>query len=85
VRVGDRNPALGIDGLDRGPDRAGLFRGDREPDSARMQVATTAWLSNAESIRASTMPVAPAARAVLMASATKLAARRCQIVCVQDQ
>jgi hypothetical protein len=37
-----------------------------------MQVATTAWLSNAESIRASTMPVAPAARAVLMASATKL-------------
>jgi hypothetical protein len=41
---------------------------------ALMQVATTAWLSNAESIRASTMPVAPAARAVVIASATKLAA-----------
>jgi hypothetical protein len=39
-----------------------------------MQVLTTAWLSNAESIRASRTPVAPAARAVVMASATKLAA-----------
>ena len=41
---------------------------------ARMQAATTAWLSNAESILASSTPVTPAARAVLMASATKLAA-----------
>jgi hypothetical protein len=41
---------------------------------ARIQVLTTAWLSNAESIRASSTPVTPAARAVLIASATKLAA-----------
>lgn len=41
---------------------------------ARTQVLTTAWLSNAESILASSVPVAPAARAVVMASATKPAA-----------
>jgi hypothetical protein len=39
-----------------------------------IQAVTTEWLSNAESIRASRTPVAPAAHAVVMATATKLAA-----------
>jgi hypothetical protein len=39
-----------------------------------IQAVTTEWLSNAESIRASRTPMAPAAHAVVMATATKLAA-----------